>query len=76
MGTILRLLILAGIVWFIYSFIKRTLVQQKPHQQPTATLMHQCAECGVHTPQHEAILFEGLYFCSEAHKNNFLQRKP
>lgn len=76
MGTILRLLILAGIVWFIYSFIRRTLAQQQPPQQPPAPLMHQCAECGVHIPQHEAILFEGLYFCGEAHKNNYLQRKP
>lgn len=75
MGTILRLLILAGIVWLIYSFIKRALIAQQPPQNPPAPLMHQCAQCSVHVPPAEAIVFEGLYFCSEPHKQLYLQRK-
>ena len=79
MCAILRLLILAGIVWLIYSFIIRALIssqstQERPHNQP-ASVMQQCIHCGVHVPANEAITAEGLFFCSTAHRDLYLQRK-
>ena len=80
MGTIFRLLILAGIVWLIYSFIKRAIStsqnsQEKPSNPPATAIMHKCSHCGVHVPEHEAITSEGLFFCSTIHKDLYLQRK-
>ena len=54
MATLLRLLIIAGIIWLVYSFIKRALnnsSQQLKEQQQTplpTPMMQQCAHCGVH----------------------------
>ncbi|MBK7299379.1 MAG: hypothetical protein IPI79_02560 [Moraxellaceae bacterium] len=66
MAAILRLLILVGIVWLIYSFIRRAISTSQPTQEkpniPPATIMQQCTHCGVHVPQHEAITSEGLFF--------------
>jgi uncharacterized protein len=76
MGMLLRLLILAGIVWFIYSFIKRSLASKQTQQPPLTATMHQCRYCGVHIPHNEAVIFEGLVFCSDAHKHLYLQHKP
>lgn len=80
MGAILRLLILAGIVWLIYSFIRRAISTSQPIQEkpsnPPAAIMQQCNHCGVHVPEHDAIKSEGLFFCSTAHKDLYLQRKP
>ena len=80
MAASLRLLILVGIVWLIYSFIRRAISTSQPTQEkpniPPATIMQQCTHCGVHVPQHEAITSEGLFFCSTAHKDLYLQRKP
>lgn len=37
--------------------------QPAPPQEP----MVQCAQCGVHLPQGEAIAYRGLHYCRRAH---------
>lgn len=82
MATLLRLLIIAGIIWLVYSFVKRALnsssQQLKEEQQqtpPPAPMMQQCAQCGVHIAEGESTQAQGLFFCSEAHRNIYLQHK-
>ena len=78
MGTVLRLMIIAAIVWFIYSLVRRTLFPSSPRVEPppTAPLMKQCAQCGVHIPETESTQSQGHYFCCEAHRDHFLKLKP
>lgn len=77
MGTILRLMIIAAIIWFIYSFIRRTFNPPARVEPPAATpLMKQCAHCGVNIPENESTQSQGYYFCSEAHRDSFLKLKP
>ena len=81
MATLLRLLIIAGIIWLVYSFIKRALnnsSQQLKEQQQTplpTPMMQQCAHCGVHITKGESTQAQGLFFCSEAHRDTYLQHK-
>ena len=46
MATLLRLLIIAGIIWLVYSFIKRAL-NNSSHQLNDATMRALwCSYCG------------------------------
>jgi uncharacterized protein len=77
MGTILRLLIIAAIIWFIYSLIRRAITpppEQQPLQNPP--LMRQCAHCHVNIPEGESTQSHGRFFCCEAHRDLYLQQKP
>jgi uncharacterized protein len=77
MASILRLLLIAAVIWFVYSWIKRMLTPpQLPTETKTPPLMHQCAYCGVHIPEGESTQSQGQYFCSEAHRDSYLQSKP
>ena len=79
MAGILRLLIIAGILWLIYTWLRKALT----HQQSTSTqeihpatqVMKQCAYCHVHIPEGESTQSQGYFFCSEQHRNLFLQQK-
>lgn len=77
MGTLFRLLIIAAIIWFIYSLIRRAISPpQAQNPLPPAPLMHQCAQCGVHIPEGESTQSQGRFFCCEAHRDLYLQQKP
>ncbi|PTQ90671.1 PP0621 family protein [Agitococcus lubricus] len=74
---ILRLIIIAAIIWFVYITIKRAL-QNKASPSSIETpnqLMKKCAYCGVHIPEGESTQSQGYIFCSEAHRDLFLQHK-
>ena len=60
MGTLFRLLIIAAIIWFIYSLIRRAISSpQAQDPLPPAPFMPQ-----------------GRFFCCEAHRDLYLQQKP
>ncbi|MDF3833519.1 PP0621 family protein [Cupriavidus basilensis] len=40
---------------------------RQPQAAPPQEAMVQCAHCGVHLPQGEAIAYRGLYYCRRAH---------
>lgn len=83
MGAILRLLVIAAIIWFVWQSLRRFLGQNS--QTPNNTvppdntrggnqLMHPCAWCKVHIPEGESTQSRGHYFCCEAHRDAFLQK--
>ncbi|MNS77879.1 hypothetical protein D3C72_1114710 [compost metagenome] len=39
----------------------------EPIAEPIAEPMVQCAQCGVHLPQGEAIAWRGLHYCRRSH---------
>lgn len=79
MAGILRLLIIAGIIWLLYTWVRKALTaqQQPPTQElnPTTQVMKQCAYCKIHIPEGESTQSQGHFFCSEQHRNLFLQQK-
>lgn len=76
MGAILRLLIIAAIIWFIYSMIRRAITTQSQEPLPNSPLMRQCAHCRVNIPEGESTQSHGYFFCCEAHRDLYLQQKP
>ncbi|WP_173066433.1 PP0621 family protein [Sulfurimicrobium lacus] len=69
----IKLLLLAAVVWLIYSILKNyarsvdrdeTDVPATPEQED----MVRCAQCGVHLPKSESILSRGEFYCSEEHR--------
>ena len=76
MRTILRLLIIAAIIWFIYSLIRRAITPPPQQPLPNSPLMRQCAHCRVNIPEGESTQSHGQFFCCEAHRDLYLQQKP
>lgn len=67
------LLIALLIIWLFYSpALRGKRTGSKPHGQPEAPRaenMVQCAHCGVHLPEGEAIKDDkGQAYCSQAHR--------
>jgi len=68
---ILKLLLLAGVIFVVYImfFKKRTIKEPKQQKEtkettPKANDMIECAQCGVYVEVSECILSNGKYFCS------------
>ncbi len=68
---LLRLIVLALIVWIIYRLVKsyaKSIGGGKAKMNGQAGEdMVRCAQCGVHIPKSEGLFIEGKVFCSEAH---------
>ena len=68
MGLI-RLLILALVVFLIYQLIRRWL--DKPDSEPPVSRqagdMVRCQHCGIFVPRDEALSANDRYYCSRAH---------
>ncbi|MCB1917756.1 MAG: hypothetical protein KDG52_18835 [Rhodocyclaceae bacterium] len=67
---ILFLLLLAGI-YFARRLLSRTaegLRVRRAQQAGNAERMVACAHCGVHVPESEAVLVEGVGYCSAEHR--------
>ncbi len=80
MGGILRLLIIAAVIYLVYAWLRKllnnqsnTYDMQKTSEQPS--LMKQCAYCKLHIPEGESTQSQGYFFCSEQHRNLYLQQK-
>ena len=66
MGLIrlLMLLLVAWIVWRIYTILRA----RATRPPPTVEDMVRCAHCAVHLPRSQAIREGEDWFCSEAHR--------
>lgn len=80
MGLI-RLLILAALVYLAWRFAKRLLAaanrgdDQRPPRssEPRGETMVRCQQCGLHVPEAEAFKHRGLGFCSQEHQRQYLE---
>ncbi len=71
----LKLLLLAVIIWLVYALLKKYSRSVDKDEQtgsvvpPPPENMVRCARCGVHLPRSEAILSRDETFCCEAHRS-------
>ena len=77
MPGLLRLIVLALLIWLIirlYQRFKSLGKQDRSRNEPPRPIenMVRCAQCGTHVPEQEALQQDGQYYCSRAHlpKNN------
>lgn len=83
MGVILRILLIGIAIWFVYRLVRKVLnksalerdAQNSVEQEPHHELMVKCSFCQTHIPQGESTQSKGHYFCSEAHRNAFLNHQ-
>ena len=67
--TLLRLLIIAAVIWLLIRLIRQALGNRGKHTPGPAELpgkMVRCEHCGLHLPVDEAIVENGRTFCSRA----------
>ncbi|MED5387764.1 MAG: PP0621 family protein [Pseudomonadota bacterium] len=76
MGLI-RLLIIAGLIYLAWRIARNLLSQARSSgsttQQSDAQPMLKCAHCGVHVPAPDAFSHNGLHFCSQEHQRLYLE---
>lgn len=82
MGLLLRLALLALLVWIIVRLVQRalglkvTVKRQNDDSAPSdPQIMRRCAWCRVHVPEGESTRSSGNFFCCEAHRDAFLNGK-
>lgn len=80
MGGILRLLIIAAIIYLVYVWVRKLLNKQADVSEVQKTsdnqqVMKKCAYCQVHLPESESTQSQGYFFCSEQHRDLYLQQK-
>jgi uncharacterized protein len=78
MGQLLRLLIILVGLWLVLRIIKQALTSRSKtpsRRKPAITNMVECAHCGLHLPESEALMKENKYFCGEEHLQAAKQRK-
>jgi uncharacterized protein len=89
---IIRLIILVALGWLAYRYIRRFLALDKPtdsaSEKPSASTdqnanqnqqslpMQRCAYCKVHLPEGESTRSSGHYFCTETHRDFWLDANP
>ena len=72
---IIRLVTVVAILWLAWFFFKRfqqnmlERKQSKKKETPVSNVK-ECAVCGVHVPETEALSHNGRYYCSIAHKSS------
>lgn len=77
MGVLLRLLLLATLFWLLAAWLRRWLAPPPPANPPmTPARLQPCSYCQTHVPETDCTRSQGLYFCCEAHRDAYLNRKP
>ena len=77
---ILRILILAALVWLAWRLIRNLLpgpsnASDEPStDQDNPEKMVKCSHCGVHLPEKQAIKQGDHYFCGSAHLIEFQEK--
>lgn len=78
MALIIRLLILAALIWFGYRLVRKFMGGPEELPKPTKhdEIMQRCAHCGVHVPAGESTQSRGHTFCSDAHRDAYFRDHP
>jgi len=63
----LTLLIPALLIWWILRLLRSPSSVERKTGKPRAENMVACAKCGLHVPEQEAIIRNGIHYCSEDH---------
>lgn len=76
-GRLITIAAVIWLVWFIFTRFQRQLIEKKQsaknaRKETVVSPVKKCDVCGVYVPEHEALLHNGRYYCSEAHKNKSL----
>ncbi|SCU91694.1 conserved exported hypothetical protein [Cupriavidus necator] len=78
---LILLAVVLGVIWWLRTRAQARLAEHRARQareasertaaagpaDATAEPMVQCAQCGVHLPQGEAIAWRGLHYCRRSH---------
>lgn len=67
---IVRFVAIIIVIGLLVHFVKRWRARRVPSRRRrllSGGKMARCAQCGVHLPEGEAIVYGDLTFCSEAH---------
>jgi len=72
--NLIRLLVIVAIVWLAYRIfqnwkVKNEQAARKIKKDAPIKNMVQCAKCGVHLPEQEALKDSGNFFCCDEHKS-------
>jgi uncharacterized protein len=78
---LIRLLIVAALIWLVWRVLRQTLSgtarQNTPppgEQPPQSQKMVRCDWCQVHTPESQTVRLEEHHFCSEDHRQQWLEK--
>ena len=79
MGLI-RLIIFGLVIWMLWRLIKNFLARQNSNNRTSDKKlvkgnMVACHYCTVHVPENAAVEHNQLWFCSEGHKEKYLEDK-
>lgn len=76
MTGIIRLVILAALVWLAWRVLRQVLAPSRrpPPGDDDAARMLRCETCGVHVPETEAFVARGHAFCSQTHQQQWLEK--
>lgn len=75
---IIRLIILVALVGLMI-FAYRKLTGSSPSQNNTPvdpSTMKKCEHCGIHLPQEEGCHHKEHFFCSDQHRQTYLEQHP
>ncbi|GAB4289771.1 MAG: PP0621 family protein [Thiohalomonadaceae bacterium] len=71
--NLIRLLVIAAVVWLAYVLFKRWLAEKQPPrpegEQRRQERMVKCAYCGVHVPESQALHRGNQSYCSPEHRD-------
>ncbi|MCC1496548.1 PP0621 family protein [Alcanivorax sp. 1008] len=79
MGLI-RLLLVAALIWLVWRVVRQTLLgatregAAPQDQTPQSQKMVRCDWCQVHTPEAQTVRLEERHFCSEDHRQQWLEK--
>jgi uncharacterized protein len=68
-GRILLIFILIAIAILAFRRLMRVSSRPQARKKTTTGRMVQCATCGLYLPEHEAISYQGKYYCSQSHRD-------
>ncbi|MDH5180366.1 MAG: PP0621 family protein [Gammaproteobacteria bacterium] len=69
--TLIRILIIAFLVWLVLRLIKNKIDQQnrkRADSQDQIATMVRCRHCGLHIPKQDAVESANQYYCSQEHR--------
>ncbi len=64
----LLLIALVAVIWWVVKNRSGRPMQRPSKKSAAPEMMVTCAHCGVHLPQSDSVVEDGVHFCSEAHR--------